>query len=328
MGTSLDSARKSALAVSYDVKGQHIDLTVDFVKSMLVRGDPRMVTDQEAMFFMQMCKMQGLNPLNGNDVYLVKYKDSVPASMVIGKAAYLKRAFENPNYLYKEDGITVQRKDGEIFQKEGCCLYPGETLVGGWCRIYFIRNGVKCKAFREVSLNEYNSGQSTWRSKTATMINKVAISQCVREAFPVEYQGLYADDEMVASGAIPAKYEEVPVSASEPVESNLPNQAREYSSCSGSVDPEPPCEPTEADTIATKEQRDEFLSAIKERYGDKDSCNKVYGMVMRRIGRSGLRGITVEELSDAMSALYEIIDSDNTAPDEDSAPNEDNTQTE
>ena len=38
---------------------------------------------------------------------------------------------------------------------------------------------------------------------------KVAISQCVREAFPKEYEGMYSEDEMVASGAIPADYKEV-----------------------------------------------------------------------------------------------------------------------
>ena len=100
----------------------------------------------------------------------------------------------------------VQRGQ-EIIQKAGCCLYPGEVLIGGWCRVYFMRNGKERETFKEVSLTEYNKGMANWKSKPATMINKVAISQCVRDAFPKDYEGLYSEDEMVASGAIPAEYQ-------------------------------------------------------------------------------------------------------------------------
>ena len=41
------------------------------------------------------------------------------------------------------------------------------------------------------------------------MINKVAISQCVRDAFPKDYEGLYSEEEMIASGAIPTDYNTV-----------------------------------------------------------------------------------------------------------------------
>ena len=34
------------------------------------------------------------------------------------------------------------------------------------------------------------------------MINKVAIAQCIRDAFPADYEGLYSEDELVASGVI------------------------------------------------------------------------------------------------------------------------------
>ena len=34
----------------------------------------------------------------------------------------------------------------------------------------------------------YNKGQANWKSKPATMINKVAVSQCVRDAFPKDTQ--------------------------------------------------------------------------------------------------------------------------------------------
>lgn len=208
MSTALSKAEQNALTVSYDVLGTHVELDLQFVKSYLVRGNPEKITDQEIVFFMNTCKMQKLNPLVAGEVYCIKFGDE-PAQMVVGKGAYLRRAFEHPDYLCKEDGITVVR-GSDVIQKEGCCLYPGETLLGGWCRVHFIRNSKERTAYKEVQLAEYDKGKANWKSKPATMINKVAISQCVREAFPKDYEGLYSEEEMIASGAIPVNYTGVP----------------------------------------------------------------------------------------------------------------------
>ena len=208
MGYELSKAEASALSVDYDIGGERVTLDLPFVRKYLVRGSADLVSDQEVVFFINLCKAQKLNPLVGSEVYLIKYSKSDPAQVVVGKSAYMKRAFEHPDYLCKEDGITVQRGD-KILQKEGCCLYPGEKLIGGWCRVHYMRNGKERTAYKEVALGEYDKGQANWKSKPATMIDKVAVSQCVREAFPKDYEGLYSEDEMVASGAIPADYEEV-----------------------------------------------------------------------------------------------------------------------
>ena len=180
---SLSKAEKNALVVSYDVLGSHVELDLPFVKRYLVRGRADLTSDQELVFFMNTCKMQGLNPLVNGEVYLIKYSKDDPAQMVVGKDAYLRRSFSNPDYLFKNDGITVKRGN-DIIQKEGCCIYPGETLIGGWCRVTFVRQGKERTAFKEVALAEYNKGMANWKSKPATMINKVAVSQCVRDAFP------------------------------------------------------------------------------------------------------------------------------------------------
>ena len=203
----LSKAEQNALSVSYEVMGARVDLDLDFVKRYLVRGAADKVSDQELVFFMNLCKMQKLNPLVGNEVYCIKY-GSDPAQVVVGKGAYLRRAYEHPDYICKEDGIVVARGN-EVVQKEGCCLYPGEKLIGGWCRVHFTRNGKELSCFKEVSLSEYDKGQANWKVRPATMVNKVAVSQCVREAFPKDYEGLYSEDEMVASGAIPANFREL-----------------------------------------------------------------------------------------------------------------------
>lgn len=199
--TALSKAEQNALSVTYDVFGTEVSLDLDFVKKYLVRGDADQVSNQEIVFFMNTCKMQKLNPLVNGEVYLIKYSQKDPAQIVVGKGTYLRRAFDHPDYLYKKDGITVQRGN-DVIQKEGCCLYPGEKLIGGWCKVFFLRNGKERDCFKEVNFSEYNKGQANWNSKPATMVNKVAISQCVREAFPKDYEGVYSEDEMIASGAI------------------------------------------------------------------------------------------------------------------------------
>lgn len=175
----LSKAEQNALSVSYEVMGTRVDLDLDFVKRYLVRGAADKVSDQELVFFMNLCKMQKLNPLVGNEVYCIKY-GSDPAQVVVGKGAYLRRAYEHPDYICKEDGIVVARGN-EVVQKEGCCLYPGEKLIGGWCRVHFTRNGKELSCFKEVSLSEYDKGQANWKVRPATMVNKVAVSQCVRD---------------------------------------------------------------------------------------------------------------------------------------------------
>lgn len=203
---TLSKAEQSALQVKYEVGGTVIELDIDFVKKYLVRGRAELVTDQELVMFINTCKMQKLNPLVNGEVYLIKYSKEEPAQMVVGKDSYNKRAFLNPNYLGKEDGITVLRGN-TVVQKKGCCMYPSEELIGGWCRVFYVKMGIKLEAFREVALSEYNKNMANWKSKPATMINKVAIAQCLRDAFPSDYEGIYAEEELISSGLIQAEEE-------------------------------------------------------------------------------------------------------------------------
>ena len=114
MSTAMSKAESNALVVSYDVLGTHVELDLDFVKKYLVRGKAELVSNQELVFFMNTCRQQKLNPLAQGEVYLIKYSEKDPAQMVVGKDAYLRRAFEHPDYLFKQDGITVLRALGSI----------------------------------------------------------------------------------------------------------------------------------------------------------------------------------------------------------------------
>lgn len=269
--TALSKAEQNALCVSYDVLGTHVELDLDFVKRYLVRGRAELVSDQEVVFFMNTCKMQGLNPLAQGEVYLIKYSQNDPAQMVVGKDAYLRRAFDHPDYLHKKDGIVVQRGN-EIIQKEGCCLYPGEVLIGGWCRVFFIRNGKERESFKEVAFSEYDKGQANWKSKPATMINKVAISQCVRDAFPKDYEGLYSEEEMIASGAIPADYTVID-------------------------DDEGPGDDDE-DEVITQDQRKMLFSTAQSAFG-KERGNEIV--------KSIIKGIGLESTTNMKQSEYKLV---------------------
>ena len=183
--------------VKYDAGGVEIKLEPETVKNYLVRGNGK-VTDQEVLFFIRTCQAQKLNPLVYGEVYLIKFGNE-PAQLVIGKETYMKRAFKNPNYNGMKSGIVVQRGE-DIVQKEGTCLYPSEVLLGGWCKVYHELNGKETETFKEVSLQEYQKFKdgkpmANWGSKPCTMIEKVAVSQAVRAAFPDDYQGLYTAEE-------------------------------------------------------------------------------------------------------------------------------------
>ena len=157
------------------------------------------------------CNAQRLNPWVG-EAYLVKYGDN-PAQMQVGKEAFTKRAAANPDFEGYEAGVTYSDASGHIRQREGSAVYPsvGERLVGGWCRVFV--NGKK-PFFDEVALQEYNTGKSLWKSKPATMIRKVALVHCLREAFPDDFAGLYSEEEMPDHSPAPAQAVEVePIAA-------------------------------------------------------------------------------------------------------------------
>ncbi|MCL1986706.1 MAG: phage recombination protein Bet [Firmicutes bacterium] len=180
------------LTVKYESAFGDVQLSQQTVKQYLVRGNAA-VTDQEVMLFMNLCKFQKLNPFT-NEVYLIKFNNS-PATTVVGRDAYLRRAYENPSYMGCESGIVVQRGN-QIVQKQGTCLYPGETLLGGWCKVNRKLNGETIPTFKEVALKTFDKKQSSWNTMPEIMICKVAESQALRAAFPSDFEGLYTAEEI------------------------------------------------------------------------------------------------------------------------------------
>lgn len=195
----------SLTKITYETSLGTVDLDFQTVKNYLVRGQADKITDQEVILFMKTCQAQKLNPFAQGEAYLIKFGNE-PAQMVVGKDAYMRRAEENPSYRGHKSGIVVLRGE-QVIQKEGTCLYPGETLLGGWCRVHRTRNGSEEECFKEVSLKEYDKGQANWKTKPCTMIEKVAVSQALRSAFPTDYEGMYVAEEVSEQGFTDAEYE-------------------------------------------------------------------------------------------------------------------------
>jgi len=185
-----------------------IKLSPAIIKEYLVRGNGD-VSNQEVMMFLSLCKFQKLNPFL-NECYLIKFGRS-PASIVVGKETFTKRAFNHPKFKGLTAGIIIER-DGELMDLEGTFKKPSDILLGGWAIVH-VEGRTPFK--NTVSMEEYvkyksdGAVQSTWKSMPATMIRKVALVQALREAFPEYFQAMYSQEEMPEDNAIIDSFDKI-----------------------------------------------------------------------------------------------------------------------
>ena len=149
-------------------------------------------TEQEALNFLRLCQYMGLNPFV-RDAYLIKYGDG-PASMVVGKDAYSKRADAHPQFAGMESGVIVMSGDAAPIHRKGTLLLEKERLVGGWAKV--ARNDRKLDIETSVSFGEFDTGRAMWKKMPAIMIEKCAIVKALRNAFPSTFSGMYDSAEM------------------------------------------------------------------------------------------------------------------------------------
>ena len=188
-----------ALMATYEANGVPVELDAQTVRNYLVNGNGA-VTDQEVAMFINLCRYQGLNPFL-REAYLIKYDSKAPASTVVGKDAFTRRAAQIEECKGWSAGVAVVTKKNEYVEREGTIVLPEERLVGGWCEV--LRDGWEKPFKASVNLNEYNTGKSMWAKMPATMIRKVAIVQGLRDAFPDKFQGMYDQSEMGTDGSLP-----------------------------------------------------------------------------------------------------------------------------
>lgn len=185
------------MMVEFDVNGMQVKLTPAIVKNYMISGNKDAVTDQEIAMFMNLCKFSGLNPWI-KEAYCIKY-GSEPATMVVGKEAFQKRAENHPAFDGFDAGIIVIDESGNITYRQGTMKLPTETLLGGYAEVW--RKDRTHSTRIEVSFDEYAGRKkdgtlnSQWSKKPATMIRKVALVQALRETFPNNLGGMYTAEE-------------------------------------------------------------------------------------------------------------------------------------
>lgn len=186
--TNALATQQTSIAFTDDV-GANITVTADDVRNLICPN----ADQKEVSLFLQLCKSQRLNPFV-KDAYLVKYRDS-PAQMITNYQVFNRRACRNENYAGIENGVVVLR-NGEIVHKDGSAVYKaaGETLLGGWAKVYFKDN--RKPAYAEVALDDYSTGKSNWSKMPGVMIEKCAKAAAWRLAFPDDFQGMYVSEEM------------------------------------------------------------------------------------------------------------------------------------
>lgn len=186
--TNALATQQTSIAFTDDV-GANITVTADDVRNLICPN----ADQKEVSLFLQLCKSQRLNPFV-KDAYLVKY-GSNPAQMITNYQVFNRRACRNDNYAGIENGVVVLR-NGEIVHKDGSAVYKaaGETLLGGWAKVYFKDN--RKPAYAEVALDDYSTGKSNWSKMPGVMIEKCAKAAAWRLAFPDDFQGMYVSEEM------------------------------------------------------------------------------------------------------------------------------------
>lgn len=211
-GQDADRSSEESGVIKYDTARGAITLTVKIVRQFFC---PK-ATELEALAFAGYCKHTGLNPFL-REVYLVKYDEAEPASMIVAYQSFMKRAERAEGYGGFRAGIVITPDDPDVQRHplvegdkavpgvpppfvaiEGTLIPPRWKLAGGWC---VVSRANRPPVVATVRLEEYlqrrrdGKPTRTWERMPATMIRKVPIGQAHRDAWPDELAGLVLEEE-------------------------------------------------------------------------------------------------------------------------------------
>ncbi len=157
---------------------------------------PTPLTDVEFGCLVELGRATQLNPFM-REIWAVKYKQGVAASIFIGRDGYRKAAQRQHDYDYHQVNAVYSKDDFKIVNDEIQHSYGfsnrGE-LVGAYCIVK--RKSAAKYTYSMVTMQEYDSNQSLWKTKPETMIKKVAEAQGLRQSFQDILGGTYSDAEM------------------------------------------------------------------------------------------------------------------------------------
>lgn len=173
-------------------------------------------TDYEFAQYMYYCVKYNLDPLLGY-VEFVKYDktSNKPAQIFIGKRGMLTIAARNPNFVaantdiyYKNPNVIVamdtpaEAGQPATFSKINLGTDRKPEMYAS-CVVY--RKDRDVPTYVTIRTKEYNTGNSTWASKSETMSKKVALTQALEMAFPESYANGFSPEEFGLSPNIMRK---------------------------------------------------------------------------------------------------------------------------
>lgn len=154
------------------------------------------LTEMEFQYFVGLGKAAGLNPFL-REIWSVKYDEKAAAQVFIGRDGYRKAAQAHSEYDYHQSDAVYANDDFEVqdgLVKHSYKLVNRGALIGAYCIAKRHKSSRPIYVFAE--LKEYSTGKSVWSGKPATMIKKVAESQCLRACFQDLLGGTYGEEEM------------------------------------------------------------------------------------------------------------------------------------
>ena len=193
---------KETVYVPFGEKAE-VKLTLNMVRALLCQPTKggQWPSDAEVGRFIMVCKHRQLNPwvgdcwLLGYDTYKNGQIVGAKFSIVVAVQALMKRAELNKEFDGIESGIVVDR-NGEIAERPGDLIVPGETLLGGYAIVY--RKDKSKPFYQRLSIGPYDKGTPQWKSDPCGMISKCAEAAALRQAFPSDIGGIYLEQELHA----------------------------------------------------------------------------------------------------------------------------------
>lgn len=159
------------------------------------------LTEDEFNTFVWIGKATSLNPFL-REIWAVKYAGQ-SANIFIWRDGYRKSAQSNKEYdyhtvdaVYSNDAFEVE--NWEVKHKYS--ITNRWDLVWAYCIVK--RKSSTKSMFNFVDITEYNTNQSVWKQKPATMIKKVAEAQWLRWTFQELFAWTYDESEEIPEAQI------------------------------------------------------------------------------------------------------------------------------
>ena len=173
MSTALEIAPRAALAVTQE--------QIAIARNTVAKG----LDDDQFAVYLYTCQRQGIHPLDGLVVPVVRNDDGQKRLTFVTTVDLLRsRAAETDEYAGSDDAVFEYSESK-----------PAAATVTVW---RFVQ-GQKCSFTATARYDEYYPGEKQgfmWRSKPHVMLGKCAEGLALRKAFPKQLAGLYLEEEL------------------------------------------------------------------------------------------------------------------------------------